>query len=121
MINGTQLYFDEEEQQITDKYNEAYSIIYTPREEAEEDVKKTKTYTYIDSTGESKSEDITFVTDINSAKKEYQPTINNINRYSARFKNSNLNVVVNFTLDNRIYVYGTARRSYRLRNNRCNT
>ena len=49
-------------------------------------------------------------TNINEAKREYRNILNNKIAYAARYRDTanknRTNVVVNYTLDNRIYVYG---------------
>lgn len=68
----------------------------------------TYTYEYVNSSGASEIitiKDLT--TDVTKAKREYKHTLSNQTAYSARYKRTGLNVVVNYTLDNRIYVYGT--------------
>lgn len=74
--------------------------IYEPRTGA-----VTKNGEYTDENGSKTT--IQYVTEIGNAKTEYEHTLSNQIAYSARYSNgANTKFVVNYTLDNRIYVYG---------------
>lgn len=68
---------------------------------------KTYYFTYEDDQGNTQQKvynDLT--TNISDAKTEYRSILNNKIAYAARYQGANTSVVVNYTLDNRIYVYG---------------
>lgn len=103
--NGIQLYYNEDTDKIEDEYTGDNKIIYEPLETV---ATKTRQYKYVDDFGREITENITFVTDREDAKKEYKPILNNKNTYTARYTKYNTNVIVNYTLDNKIYIYGIA-------------
>lgn len=104
---GVQIYYDKDSDSLTDVYKDGVEVIYEPQNVTGPNI-KTASYVYINNEGVEITEpSISFVTDINLAKKEYKHILNNQIAYTARYSNgSNTNVVVNYTLDNRIYVYG---------------
>lgn len=104
---GVQIYYDKENDSLTDVYKDGLEVIYEPQNVTGPNI-KTASYVYINDEGVEITEpSISFVTDINLAKKEYKHILNNQIAYTARYSDaSNTNVVVNYTLDNRIYVYG---------------
>ena len=68
---------------------------------------KTYYFTYEDDQGNTQQKvynDLT--TNISDAKTEYRSILNNKIAYAARYQGVNTSIVVNYTLDNRIYVYG---------------
>lgn len=72
---------------------------------------QTYTYTYTNEAMETEIQTFSnLTTNINEAKREYRNILNNKIAYAARYRDtankSRTNVVVNYTLDNRIYVYG---------------
>lgn len=106
---GVQLYYDAEKDILTiDSKNGTNLPIYTPKAGASSI--KTKTYTYINNNDDEVTKNISFVTDIDEAETEYKHILSNQIAYVEKYSNSsNTNVVVNYTLDNRIYVYGTVK------------
>ena len=105
--DGVQIYYDRENNMLTDVYKDGLEVIYEPQDSSVSNV-KTSSYIYTNDEGQEITEpSISFVTDINLAKKEYKHILNNQIAYTARYsKEGNTSVVVNYTLDNRIYVYG---------------
>lgn len=110
-IDGVQVFYDSESgtgNKIT--LSEEGQILY----EADVDNGKmgqTYYYTYINEAMESETETFSnLTTNIKDAKMEYRSILNNKIAYAARYRDtvngSKTNVVVNYTLDNRIYVYG---------------
>ena len=98
--DGVQLYFSEKTGKISDVYEVDSKIIFEPKTGA---TTRTASYKYKD----EPAQNITFVTDISDAKTEYKHTLNNNISYTAKYsKGSITDAVVNYTLDNRIYVYG---------------
>jgi len=76
--------------------------------EAKEGAGETYTYKFVNEDNVEITETLTnLTTDITKAKREYKHNLNSKISYSSVYrKTSGLNVVVNYTLDNRIYVYG---------------
>lgn len=104
--NGLQLYYDAEEDIITESDGYGNNLpIYMPKSDATS--KDEAKYTYKDDDDNEKEKWITFVTDINDAETEYKHILSNQIAYTEKYsKGTDTNVVVNYTLDNRIYVYG---------------
>ena len=107
--NGVQMFYESgTANKIT--LSDAGEILY------EADVDKgitgqTYTYTYTNEAMETEIQTFSnLTTNINEAKMEYRNILNNKIAYAARYRDtankSRTNVVVNYTLDNRIYVYG---------------
>lgn len=107
--NGVQMFYESgTANKIT--LSDAGEILY------EADVDKgitgqTYTYTYTNEAMETEIQTFSnLTTNINEAKREYRNILNNKIAYAARYRDtankSRTNVVVNYTLDNRIYVYG---------------
>lgn len=110
--NGVQMFYDRESGQsnkIT-LSSEDGDILYV----ADVDrgiTGQTYTYTYVNSAFETEQETFqNLTTNIDEAKMTYKSILNNKIAYAARYRDVNdksrTNVVVNYTLDNRIYVYG---------------
>lgn len=112
--NGTQRYYDPEKDAIVDQVttdNQArIQQIYEPADDADS-AKILKTNRFIeDDIVRIHTEYISFVTDLESAKKEYKHILNNKLPYAQEYTSGvDTDVVVNYTLDNRIYVYGKVR------------
>ncbi len=100
--DGVQIFAEKDSENKATTSDEG-EILYKANEDGE-----TYTYTYINENMENETvsyENLT--TDINKAKKEYKNILNNKISYAARYIcDKNTNFVVNYTLDNRIYVYG---------------
>ena len=95
---GTQLFYDSENDILTTESENPflgteYLIAYEP--EGTGIISSTET-------GEQKE----FVTTIEQAKKEHKHTLTNQIPYSSRITTNNIDVVINYTLDNLIYIYG---------------
>ena len=81
-------------------------VIYEPSSSSTS--RKTAWYYYTDEAGKEQKKSYTFVTDATQAEKEYEHTLSNKVPYVATYtKGANITVTVNYTLDNRVYVYGT--------------
>ncbi len=92
---GIQLYYNSYTGKIEDLRDDDSIVIYEP---AEGETAKTSIYN---------GKNIYFVTDSEKARKTYKPVLGAKNPYTARYtKYNNTNVVVKYTLDNRIYVHG---------------
>jgi len=92
---GVQLYFDEISNSITTEDGEGKNLpIYKPNG-------KTATISK-----EYEDKNISFVVDINSAETEYKHSLSSQISYTKNYKASNVDVDVNYTLDNQIYLYG---------------
>ena len=105
--DGVQLFYDTStrNQATTDTENAVSKnqILY----EAKPGEGKTYFYKTYDEEGNEITEKLTnLTTDSNKAKKEYKHILSNQIQYSAQYSKGDLNVIVNYTLDNRIYVYG---------------
>lgn len=102
--DGTQLFYDSENDILTTESESALeedlAIIYEPAKDKEKSLEyNSKTYN--------------FVTKINEAKKDYIYTLTNQIPYSERYNpNSSIDVVINYTLDNLLYVYGYVNGNY---------
>jgi len=92
--DGAQLYYDSGEKILTtDTNNGANLPAYKPK---------------AGETGKTaKNDSREFVTSITRAEKEYKHTLSSLIQYVEQYKNANANVIVNYTLDNRIYINGT--------------
>lgn len=102
---GLELYYDEDKDILTTSDGEGLnSPIFKPKDGMGF---KTKSYTYIDDENNEITENISFVTNLDAAENEYSHTLSSQIAYTARYAKTNTNVVVNYTLDNRIYLYGT--------------
>ena len=100
--DGVQLYYDKENDELTTESSYGANLpIYKPKAGV-----MAKQSTYIQTNGID--ETIEFVTDITEAETEYKHMLSNYMSYTARYRNNTgtTNVIVNYTLDNRIYVYG---------------
>lgn len=104
--NNEQLYYNEELDRITTSDGNGSNLpIYKPKDGVST---QRATYRYIDDENNYKEKDYTFVTDIDDAKMEYKHILSSQIAYVEEYsKEADTNVVVNYTLDNRIYVYGT--------------
>lgn len=94
-------------------YNETTSLATTNSEngkvlyEAEDGKGTTYTYKYQTDPDTTITEYLTnLTTDIADAKMDYLHTLNSKIAYSSRYIKGTLSVIVNYTLDNRIYIYG---------------
>ncbi len=93
--SGLQLYYNTDSGEIVETRDDFCQVIYVP---AEGETTKTAKYN---------GKNIYFVTDAQKAKNSYKPVLGAKNLYTARYtKQNNTNVVVKYTLDNRIYIYG---------------
>ena len=103
--NGVQLFYDIESgnKNKVSQDSEKGMILYEAKGGGE-----TYYYEYLDDAQQRQTQTLpNLTTDINKAKMEYRHTLNNKIAYSARYKDDNrTDIVVNYTLDNRIYVYG---------------
>lgn len=103
-VNGRQIFYDKISNTLVLEQNSLTNTdlvpIYEPKTGA-----VTKNGEYTDENGSKTT--IQYVTEIKNAKTEYEHTLSNQIAYSARYSKTNTSVVVNYTLDNRIYVYGT--------------
>ena len=106
---GIQLYYDNTNAIVTTDTitnGNMNDVIYEPSTSATNI--KTGWYTYTDENGNEQKKSYTFVTDAAQANKTYEHTVSNKIAYSATYtKGTSINVTINYTLDNRIYVYGT--------------
>ena len=76
--------------------------------EAEDGKGQTYTYKYTNEDDVTITETLpNLTTEVEDAKKDYLHMLNNKISYSTVYRKASLNAVVNYTLDNRIYVYGT--------------
>jgi len=105
--HGVQLYLDKTTVpfQLTTNYNGGKNLpAYEPK-----DSTTGVDAVYTDENGVDKT--IKVVTDIENANTEYKHILSNHIPYVAKYskESENTNVVVNYTLDNRIYVYGTVK------------
>ena len=105
---GIQLYYDNTNAIVTTDTitnGNMNDVIYEPSTSATNI--KTGWYTYTDEKGNEQKKSYTFVTDAAQANKTYEHTVSNKIAYSATYKKgTDIDVTVNYTLDNRIYVYG---------------
>lgn len=99
--DGVQLFYNRQEQKITTD-STAGEVMY----KAKTGGVSGKSYEYVTSEGTTiiKQAD-TFVTNELAAEKTYEHMLSNKIAYTSRYKKGSLDAVVNFTLDNRIYVY----------------
>lgn len=107
--DGLQLFLNSQNK-VTTSAEKGNQILYI----AEEGKGNSYTYEYTTEDGSQITEQITGVTtEIDSAKKEYKHTLNSKIAYSSSYTGTNgLKIVVNYTLDNRIYLYGTKGSEY---------
>ena len=103
---GIQLYYDgivvTTDVTTSGKMND---VIYEPAPSATN--RKTAWYYYTDENGNEQKKTYTFVTEATQANKVYEHTLSNEIPYSATYSKGNtIEITVNYTLDNRIYVYG---------------
>lgn len=102
------LYYDETTNEITTKDRDGKNKpIYEPKDGVE-----TEFATYITDNNTTKTENISFVTNMDKAQMEYKHILSSQIAYTERYSKANTNVVVNYTLDNRMYVYGTVNGEY---------
>lgn len=109
---GVQLYYNESEDELTTNSKSGVELlpIYKPKDGA---TWNEKIYKKTDKSGNVLEEtNIKFVTNLEDAETEYKHTLSNPIAYSAKYSKTDTNVVVNYTLDNRIYVYGTINGEY---------
>ena len=100
--DGVQLFYDETTRQITTN-SENGEILY----EAKDGQGTSYTYQYANEEGVTITETLSnLTTDVTKAKMDYLHTLNSKMFYSAHYTKNNLDVIVNYTLDNRISVYG---------------
>ena len=100
--DGVQLFYNETTNLATTN-SENGKVLY----EAEDGKGTSYTYRYETDSGTTIEENLTnLTTDIADAKMDYLHTLNSKMFYSAHYTKTNLDVVVNYTLDNRISVYG---------------
>ena len=105
---GVQLYYDgtivtTESAATGGKLND---VIYEPSSSATS--RKNAWYYYTDEAGKEQKKSYTFVTDATQAEREYKHTLSNKIAYSGTYtaKSGTIDVTINYTLDNRIYIYG---------------
>lgn len=81
-------------------------VLYEPSASATN--RKTAWYYYTDENGNDQKKSYTFVTDATQAAKTYEHTLSNKIAYSGTYtaKGGTIDVTINYTLDNRIYIYG---------------
>lgn len=115
---GVQLYYDKDENNdgiendgiLTDDSEMGVNLPAYKASSTAIDYEEEK-YKYMNSEDNeiTSTETVKFVTDINQAQTEYKHILSNQIPYSARYSKTspNTNVIVNYTLDNRIYVFGT--------------
>ena len=111
--NGEQLYKDATNANLvatTSDGNGANFILF----EAEEGQGENYTYIYKDENGNERTQQYTnLTTDEEKAKEEYKHILGSKIAYSAKYKSGNLDAIVNYTLDNRIYIYYTEDNKFR--------
>ena len=102
---GVQLYFNGTE--LTTEYSTSGAlndVAYKPASGATG--VRNANYTYVDETGKEIKKNYTFTTDAAQALKAYKHSLSNQIAYSGTYKKGTVNVTINYTLDNRIYIYG---------------
>ncbi len=102
---GVQLYFNGTE--LTTEYSASGAlndVAYKPASGATS--VRNANYTYVDETGKEIKKNYTFTTDAAQALKAYKHSLSNQIAYSGTYKKGTVNVTINYTLDNRIYIYG---------------
>lgn len=102
---GIQLFEDKEKtnRAVVDDANGTNPILY----EAKNGMGKDYTYKYRDDNNDIKTITLNnLTTDETKAKKVYKHNLSNKLAYSAIYRNNKIDAVINYTLDNRIYVYG---------------
>jgi len=103
--NGVQLYYDKTTFHLTTDSNGGKNLpAYKPKTGV---TATNSTYTYTNEEGNVITETISIVTDIENAEMEYKHILSNHLAYVEKFSKPNMDVVVNYTLDNRIYINGT--------------
>ena len=112
---GVQLYYDEADDILTDDSENGANLPAYKAGATATDFKE-RVYKYTNSAGTviTTTYTVKFVTDIEQAETEYKHMLSNQIAYSARYSKTHpaTNVIVNYTLDNRIYVYGTINGDY---------
>lgn len=111
--DGTQLFYDMENDLLTTESEDYISgrdfeIIYEP----EEGYGLTMNYTYTTDENIEKQEEVKFVIGTEYAKKKYEHTLTNQIPYSEIYSAGNINVAINYTLDNLVYIYGNINGNY---------
>lgn len=110
--DGTQLFYDMENDLLTteseDIFGRDLEIIYEPKE----GYGMTINYTYTTDENIEKQEEVKFVIETECAKKKYEHTLTNQIPYSERYSAGNINVAINYTLDNLVYIYGNINGNY---------
>lgn len=109
--DGVQLFDDGTNRRIaTTEENNKTLILYR----AKEGTGQTYTYEYFDDSGTKKTETVTGVTtNIEQAEREYKHTLSSKIQYSSKYKNTDgMHAIVNYTLDNRMYIYGYKNSQY---------
>lgn len=102
---GVQLYFNGTE--LTTNYSTdgaLNDVAYKPASGATS--VRSASYTYVDSEGNEKKTTYSFTTDAAQALKAYKHSLSNQIAYSGTYRKGTVNVTINYTLDNRIYIYG---------------
>ena len=101
-VDGVQLFYDETTGEVTTN-TENGEILY----EAKDGQGRSYIYKYTNEKGVTITETLSnLTTDVTKAKMDYLHTLNSKMFYSAHYTKNNLDVIVNYTLDNRISVYG---------------
>lgn len=101
-VDGVQLFYDETTGEVTTN-TENGEILY----EAKDGQGRSYIYRYTNEEGVTITETLSnLTTDVTKAKMDYLHTLNSKMFYSAHYTKNNLDVIVNYTLDNRISVYG---------------
>lgn len=102
---GVQLYFNGTELTTDYSTNGALNdVAYKPTSGATS--VRSASYTYVDSEGNEKKKTYSFTTDAAQAAKAYKHSLSNQIAYSGTYRKGTVNVTINYTLDNRIYIYG---------------
>lgn len=101
---GIQLYYKKDTRELTTEPTTGgvlNDIAYVPKSGG-----TSANYTYTDGEGTTHRKTYNFTTDATAAIKEYIHALSNEIPYAESYTNGNVNVTINYTLDNRIYVYG---------------
>ena len=104
--DGVQLYYNADERILTtDAANGKNLPAYKPKDNATNVI--TARYEYQDQNDNTINISHNFVVDLSEADTEYIHMLSNQMAYAAQYsKGTNTNIVVNYTLDNRIYIMG---------------
>lgn len=106
---GIQLYFDGAELTTSPTKTTSDGVIlnevaYKPSNSAIN--RKTAWYTYMDKDEKEQKKQYTFTTDAAQAEKTYEHSLSNEIAYSGTYQKGDVEVTINYTLDNRVHVYG---------------